>query len=189
MKIFTTLYQHVVRLSAHPHAPWYLGGVSIAESSFFPIPPDVMLMPMSLARPDRALFFALLTTLCSVLGGVLGYLIGYFAYESIEPWLVASYGHELEIITGWYDTWGVWVVFLAGFSPVPYKIFTIASGMLGMALLPFVVASLVGRGARFFLVAFLSARLGPAVQAHLQRYMEGIGWTVVALSVALYLSL
>ena len=189
MKPFTTMYQNVVRLSAHPHAPWYLGGVSVAESSFFPIPPDVMLMPMSLARPDRAMYFALLTTLCSVLGGILGYLIGYFAYETIEPWLTASYSHELELITQWYAKWGVWVVFLAGFSPIPYKIFTIGSGMLSMALLPFTVASLVGRGARFFLVAFLAARLGPAVEAHLRRYMEGIGWTVVALSVVLYLSL
>ena len=129
-----------------------VGGLSFAESSFFPIPPDVMLAPMSMAKPAKAWRFALLTTLASVAGGLLGYLIGFYAFELIQP-LVGDGGHyhdAFERGKAWFDKWGVWAVFLAGFSPIPYKIFTITAGVLSMALLPFVLASTIGRGARFF---------------------------------------
>ena len=188
MRIFGPLYDWVMRMSAHPRAPWYLGGLTVAESSFFPIPPDVMLIPMSVARPKRALWLALLTTVCSVVGGVIGYLIGYFAFEAVRPMIeAAGYGEHLVRAELWYAEWGVWVVFLAGFSPIPYKIFTVTSGALALALGPFVLASFVGRGARFFLVAWLAGRFGPVVEQKLRQHMEIAGWSTVVLFVVIYL--
>ena len=185
MKLFTWLYGSVMDWSRHPHAGYYLGGLSFAESSFFPVPPDVLLVPMSVAQPDRAWWFAFLTTVASVLGGVFGYFIGAFAFEYVEPWLQASsYWPEFETTKAWFDKWGVWVVFVAGFSPIPYKLFTIAAGLLSLAMLPFVVASLIGRGARFFLVAGLLRYAGPRLEPWVMRYVEWIGWIVVLSLVA-----
>lgn len=181
VKIFSPLYARAMLWARHRHAPWYLGGLSFAESSFFPIPPDVMLAPMSLANPRRAMWFALLTTLTSVAGGLLGYLIGAYAFEAIEPWLRESrYWGAYEQAVAWFGEWGFWAVFVAGFSPIPYKVFTIAAGALSMALLPFTLASLVGRGARFFLVAGLMAWGGPRMEAVLHRYIDRLGWATVA---------
>lgn len=184
--MFALLYAKVMRWSAHPQAEKYLAGLSFAESSFFPIPPDVMLAPMVLAQRHRAWFLAGLTTVASVLGGLLGYLIGYLAFASIEPWIMeAGYGHKLEIAQDWFAEWGVWVVFVAGFSPIPYKVFTITAGALHLALLPFIIASLIGRGARFFLVAGLLGIFGHKIEPFVQKYVEWLGWFVVALIVAL----
>lgn len=168
--------------SRHRHAPWYLGGLSFAESSFFPIPPDVMLAPMSLANPQRAMWFALLTTLASVAGGLLGYVIGHYAFDVIEPYLRESrYWDSYQVAVDWFDRWGFWAVFVAGFSPIPYKVFTIAAGAVSMALLPFTLASLIGRGARFFLVASLMAWGGVRMEVVLHRYIDRLGWVMVAL--------
>lgn len=168
----------------HRHAPWYLGGLSFAESSFFPIPPDVMLAPMSLANPSRAWLFALITTVASVAGGVLGYFIGMFAFDLIEPVIRdGRYWDGYLEAREWFVRWGFWAVFLAGFSPIPYKVFTIAAGVAAMALLPFVLASLIGRGARFFLVAGLMALGGARMEALLQRYVDRLGWATIALVV------
>jgi membrane protein YqaA with SNARE-associated domain len=168
--------------SRHRHAPWYLGGMSFAESSFFPIPPDVMLAPMSLAEPMRAWRFAWITTLASVLGGLFGYAIGYFAFDAIEPWLRESrYWAPYELAVDWFKEWGFWAVFIAGFSPIPYKAFTLAAGALSMALLPFTIASLIGRGSRFFLVAGLMKWGGARMEAALHRYVDRLGWATVAL--------
>lgn len=187
MRLFGGLYSRVMRWSRHPHAVRYLAGLSFAESSFFPIPPDVMLAPMSLARPDRAWHYAGLTTLASVLGGVLGYAIGVFAFELVEPLLrEAGYWDKYLHARDWFAEWGFWTVFIAGFSPIPYKIFTIAAGSLSMALLPFVVASAVGRGARFFLVAGLLAWGGPRLEAALYKYIETLGWLVIGAGVLAY---
>ena len=182
MKLFSPLYRRAMQWARHRHAPWYLGGLSFVESSFFPIPPDVMLAPMSLANPRRAWWFALLTTLASVAGGLLGYVIGMYAFDAIAPWLQQSkYWGSYEIAVSWFERWGFWAVFVAGFSPIPYKVFTIAAGVLGMALLPFTLASLIGRGARFFLVAGLMAWGGARMEAVLHRYIDRLGWATVAL--------
>jgi membrane protein YqaA with SNARE-associated domain len=164
----------------HRHAPWYLSGLSFAESSFFPIPPDVMLAPMSLANPARAWWFAGITTVASALGGLLGYLIGMFAFELVEP-LIRDAGYWPKYLKAkeWFDMWGFWAVFLAGFSPIPYKIFTITAGVISMALTPFIVASVIGRGARFFLVAALMAWGGERMEETLRRYIDRIGWVLV----------
>ncbi|PLY12176.1 MAG: hypothetical protein C0631_17460 [Sedimenticola sp.] len=180
MRLFSALYERVMIWSRHPHAPRYLAGLSFAESSFFPIPPDVMLAPMTLANPKRAWYFALLTTLASVVGGVLGFYIGVFAFEMIEPLLHdAGYYPKYLQAKGWFEEWGFWAIFVAGFSPIPYKVFTITAGVISMSLLPFVLASFVGRGARFFLVAALMAWGGERMEAGLKKYIDRIGWLVV----------
>ncbi|MCU7552989.1 DedA family protein [Alteromonas sp. ASW11-19] len=191
MKIFQPCYDMAIRWSRHRHASRYLGGLSFAESMFFPIPPDVMLAPMALSQPSRAWYFALLTTLTSVLGGIAGYVLGYFAFEAwLQPLIVsAGYQPKLDQAMHWFTEYGVWVIFLAGFSPIPYKVFTISAGFLQMAFLPFVLASAVGRGARFFLVAGLMRWGGSAMEAKLRQYVEVLGWLVVALAILAYLLL
>ena len=182
MRLFGPLYDRVLGWAAHPKARWYLGGLSFAESSFFPIPPDVMLAPMALARPVDAWRLALLTTLTSVAGGVLGYLIGHFALDLVEPWLMsAGYWDGYLQVRGWFETWGFWAVLAAGFSPIPYKLFTIAAGALGMFLPVFVLASIIGRGGRFFLVAGLIRWGGAPMEARLRRNVEFLGWLFVGL--------
>lgn len=180
MKLFSPLYRRAMEWSRHPHAPWYLGGMSFAESSFFPVPPDVMLAPMALANPARWWWLALITTVTSVLGGLAGYLIGYFAIDSILPWLQqSSYWPAYQTAVDWFAVWGFWAIFVAGFSPIPYKVFTIAAGGLSMLLLPFVLASIIGRGLRFFLVAGLMAWGGARMEAVLHQQIDRLGWAVV----------
>jgi membrane protein YqaA with SNARE-associated domain len=182
MKIFSFLYQRAMLWARLPKAPWYLGLLSFAESSFFPIPPDVMLAPMCLANPARAWRFALITTLTSVLGGLLGYLIGATVFNWIAPYLQTShYWANYQQAELWFRDWGFWAIFVAGFSPIPYKVFTIAAGAMSMALLPFTLASLVGRGLRFFMVAGLMKFGGKAMEEALHRYVDLIGWLSVAL--------
>ncbi|MCD6664591.1 MAG: DedA family protein [Hydrogenophaga sp.] len=182
MKLFAPLYERAMQWARHRHAPWYLGGMSFAESSFFPIPPDVMLAPMALARPEKAWLYAWITTLASVAGGVFGYFIGLLAFDAIEPWLQTSrYWGAYQTATQWFDEWGVVAVFIAGFSPIPYKVFTIAAGALSMALLPFTLASVIGRGARFFLVAGLMRWGGARMEAQIRQHIDRLGWATVAL--------
>lgn len=186
MRLFGPLYDRVLSWSAHPHAERYLGVLSFAESSFFPIPPDVMLAPMCLADRMRAWRFATLTTIMSLLGGIAGYALGYFSLEAIEPWL-HDMGYWSAYLSGrqWFDEWGVWAVFVAGFSPIPYKIFTISAGAAALNLPGFVIASLIGRGTRFFLVAGLIVAGGERLASALPKYVERIGWVVVLLTVAI----
>ena len=189
--MFAKLYEKTLVWAAHRHAPWGLAGLSFAESSFFPIPPDVMLAPMVVAQRKHAWWFALITTIASVLGGVLGYLIGMYSFEAIEGWLQGNprYWDGYLLAQQWFDEWGVWAVLLAGFSPIPYKVFTISAGVISMSFLPFVIASLVGRGARFFLVAGLIVLGGERMESALRRHIDILGWGVVVLAVVAYLLL
>ena len=187
MKLFSLLYDKVLGWSRHRYAPYYLGGLGFAESSFFPIPPDVMLAPMSLAKPQMAWRYALLTTIASVLGGMLGYLIGVFAFDVVEPWIrQTGYWEAYQHAGQWFATWGFWAIFLAGFSPIPYKVFTISAGVIGMAFVPFVIASIIGRGARFYLVAGLMRWGGEKMEQTLRVYIDRIGWILILLVIALY---
>jgi len=180
MRLFSFLYARVMRWSAHPRAPWYLGGLSFAESTFFPVPPDVMLAPMTLARPDHWFRLALITTVASVLGGIVGWLMGYFAVELVMPMIEqAGYSDAYERAQAWFLEWGFWAVLLAGFSPIPYKIFTIAAGVLSLNLPLFILASCLGRGGRFFLVARLVSWGGPSVEARVKQHIDFIGWVTV----------
>ena len=188
MKIFEPLFEKAMQWSRHRHAPVYLGGLSFVESCVLPFPPpDVMLAPMSLANPSRAWRFALITTISSVLGGLLGYAIGVYFFQLIEP-LLHDYGYweRYEYAVSFFKQWGPWAVFIAGFSPIPYKIFTISAGALSMALLPFMLASLVGRGARFFLVAGLMYWGGEAMERKLKQYVDWLGWGVVIAAIIAY---
>ena len=191
MKLFQPLYDKTLSWSRHRNAPTLLAILSFTESVIFPIPPDVMLAPMSLSQPERAWRFAFITTLASVLGGIAGYFLGEFAYAGfIEP-LIIEYGYQAKMqhAIDWFSQYGVWVVFLAGFSPIPYKIFTISAGFLQLAFLPFVLASIVGRGLRFYLVAGLMRWGGPRMEQALRRHIETLGWLTVALAVLAYLVL
>jgi len=184
VSLFGGLYDRVLAWAEHPHAIRYLGALSFAESSFFPIPPDVMLAPMTLARPDRGWRLAALTTIASVVGGVGGYLIGRLAIDAIMPWLVSlGYAEGYARASQWFGEWGVWAVLIAGFTPIPYKIFTIAAGALGMFLPGFILGSVIGRGARFYLVAGLIILGGPRMARALRRYVDAIGWATLAILV------
>jgi len=185
IRIFSSLYDRVMVWSRHRHAPWYLAGLSFSESSFFPIPPDVMLAPMSMAEPRAAFRLAALTTAASVLGGLLGYLIGHFAFDLITPLVTEGgrYAKPFAAAEAWFEKWGVWAVLIAGFSPIPYKVFTISAGVLHMALIPFLIASAVGRGGRFFLVSALMAWGGERMERGLRTYVDRIGWVMVLLVV------
>ena len=182
MKIFSKLYDRVLGWSAHPHATSYLGVVSFTESSFFPIPPDVLLAPMTLAQPKRWIYLAALTTVTSVVGGLFGYVIGQVAIDAVMPWLqkVGYVGH-FETAQQWFADYGFWAIFAAGFTPIPYKVFTVAAGAASMGLAPFILGSVVGRGARFFLVAALVRFGGAPIERQIRRYIDAIGWTVLVL--------
>lgn len=188
MKLFSTFYNKVLNWARHPKAPRYLGILSFAESSFFPVPPDVILMPMVLAKPKNWLYLATLTTVTSVLGGITGYFIGLFAFETLQPLIVQwGYGEKLELAKNLFEEWGIWIIFAAGFSPIPYKIFTITGGALSMALIPFIFASIIGRGARFFTISALLAWSGPKMEPVILRYIEWLGWIIVGALVLIIL--
>jgi len=192
VRIFETTYRSVIRFSKRRSAPYYLSLLSFFEAFILPFPPpDVMLAPMSIAQPKRAMVFASLTLVFSVLGGLVGYLIGVFLFDQVSPFIVEwGYQDRFDQVNLWFERWGFWAVLVAGFSPVPYKVFTIAAGVLQLALLPFIAASIIGRGARFFLVAWCLSRFGPSIEPKLIKYIEVLGWTVVAalvIAIAVYL--
>ena len=172
--------------SRHRHAERYLGALSFAESSFFPIPPDVMLLPMCLADRARAFRFAAVTTALSLVGGIVGYMIGYYLFDLLEPWLRDSnYWRAYLEGKAWFDSYGVLAVLIAGFSPIPYKIFTITAGVAMLNFPGFLIASAFGRGARFFLVAGLVVMGGRSLEAVIPKYIERFGWLIVALAAAI----
>lgn len=182
MRVFGPIYDRCIALSKHIHAPWYLALVSVIESIFFPVPPDVMLVPMALAQPPRWWRFATITTVGSVVGGVVGYSLGFFALDAVLPWIErAGYADTYQTVQDLFARYGVWIMFVAAFTPIPFKVFTLAGGAAGMPVLPFVVACLIGRGARFFLVAGFSAWGGPRIEPYLRRYIEALGWLVAVL--------
>lgn len=191
MRIFSILYTKILEWSKHRHAPYYLYGLSFAESSFFPIPPDFMLAPMALAKPDSAWTYAALTTIASVLGGVLGYLIGMWAFSFVYHCIIQfGYEHSYQQIVTAFNKWDFWVMLVAGFAPIPYKLFTIAAGATHIAMLPFVLGSLLGRGGRFFLVALFIWWGGERMERILMRSIDWLGWLlVVSLLVVLVVSL
>ena len=188
MKLFSAIYDWTLKWAEHKFAPRILALLTFCESVFFPIPPDVLLAPMVLAKPEKAWKFASLTTVSSILGGTMGYLLGYLMFEPwIQP-LITDFGYQDRINTAmnWFSEWGVWVVFIAGFSPIPYKLFTVSAGFLQMAFLPFLLASAIGRGLRFFLVAGLIKLGGSAMEKNLRKWVDVLGWGLVALIIIAY---
>ncbi|MCW5736786.1 MAG: DedA family protein [Enhydrobacter sp.] len=172
------LYDWVIRMAGHPRAIPAMGVVSFAESSFFPIPPDVMLVPMILANRQKAFTIALICTVCSVLGGLLGYAIGFYFFETIGAWVVKTYGLQagMERFRDEFARYGTWVILIKGLTPIPYKLVTIASGAAHFDLFTFVWASIVTRGARFFLVAALLWKFGEPIRAFIEKRLTLVMW-------------
>lgn len=187
MKIFGAMYDKTMEWSKHRFATFWLCFVSFIEAIFFPIPPDVMLIPMSMTKPKIAVKFALYTAIASAVGGVIGYAIGYYATDWVQGVIQQlGYGQHWQTALSWFERWGVLVVFVAGFSPIPYKVFTICSGVLQMAFFPFVITAFISRFARFILVAKLAAWGGEKFAHKLRKSIEVIGWSVVALAIIAY---
>lgn len=175
--MFRALYDWVLRLAHHRHADRYMAAVSFAESSVFPIPPDVMLVPMMLARREHAYRIALICTVASVLGAVVGYAIGYFLYESLGHWLIRVYGLGGRIgeFQRWYAQYGAAIILVKGLTPIPFKLVTIASGLARFDFGLFLLTAAITRAARFFLIAFLLHRFGAPMQVFIEKYLNWIG--------------
>jgi membrane protein YqaA with SNARE-associated domain len=186
--LFGKLYARTMQLAAHKHAERYLAAISLIESIFFPVPTALMVAPMAVARPDRAIPIAVIATVTSVFGGIFGYLMGYYAIQFVEPLIQsAGYWDKYQIALQWFGEWGFWAVVVAGFSPIPFKLFTISAGALSMPLLPFLFAALIGRAGQFFLVSLSMAWAGPKFEPMVRKYIEWLGWGSVALLVIVYL--
>jgi membrane protein YqaA with SNARE-associated domain len=186
LKIFGPLYDRCRELAAHPHAEGYLFFISMIESIFFPVPPDVMVAPMALAKPKRWFRIGAVCTVASVFGAMIGYALGHFAIDAVLPWIErVGYMHHYDRVHAWFAEYGIWIIFVAAFTPIPYKVFTVGAGAAGMSILPFILISLVGRGARFLLVAGLVAWGGPKIEPVIKRYIEMIGWVIAAAIIGL----
>lgn len=189
-RIFSWFYNKVIIWSGHQQAIYYLMLVSFTEACIFPIPPDVMLITMSLAKPDKAWHYAWVTTISSVLGGIVGFIAGAFFFDMVVSYIIYfGYSSAFNEITYWYGNWGFWVILIAGFSPIPYKVFTIASGFLHMSFFSFVTASIIARGARFFLVALFLNIYGDKLHGLFAKFIDLIGWSLIALIAFVYLIL
>jgi len=167
------IYDWCIDAAHKPYALWIMGIVSFAESSFFPVPPDVMLVPMSLARPQRAWLYAAVCTVTSVLGGIVGYAIGALLFDSVGQWLIQVYGlaDKVDAFRASYAEWGAVIILLKGLTPIPYKLVTITSGFAGYNIILFILCSIVARGGRFFVVAILLNRYGDWIRVRIERHL------------------
>ena len=174
MNFLKKTYNWTLEKAQHKNAKWYLSLISFAESSFFPIPPDILLIPMALASKAKALFYAFVCTLFSVLGGVLGYAIGYFFYNSVGIYIVELYHLEnsFNIFESYYKEFGILIVLGAGITPFPYKFITIASGVFGLNIFLFIIVSIIGRGLRFYLIAILLYFFGEKIKLIIDKYFN-----------------
>ncbi len=172
----------------HPHRERYLVGVSIFESFLFPLPTALIMIPMVIATPDKAIRLATITTIMSVLGAIIGYLLGWGAMSAIEPWITEmGWLPQLESARLSFDEYGVYAVAIGAFTPAPFKIFTVTAGMLSMSFIPFVLVALFGRAAHFYMIALLMAWAGPKMEPLVRKYIEWLGWAVIVLSVVAFL--
>ena len=170
--MFKKLYAWTLTLADSPRASWALALIAFAESSFFPIPPDVILAPMTVAQPKKAWFYATICTLASVAGGVVGYLIGAFLFDTVGQWLINLYGYgqKMDALKEFYAQWGAIFILVKGLTPIPYKLVTIVSGVLGYNFLLFVLLSIITRGLRFFILAAMLNRFGDTIKIYLERH-------------------
>ena len=191
--ILKKFYNNILKLSAKPKAEKFLALVAFSESSFFPIPPDLLLIPMALARPLKWIRLALITTIFSVLGGILGYLIGVFLWETIGQYIIEIYHLEekFNIFKDNYNTKGALIVFIAGFTPIPYKLITIASGGMNLNIIIFIIASILSRGARFFLLTAIIRIFGDTAKLFIDKYFSFltliVGFILILLILWIYL--
>jgi membrane protein YqaA with SNARE-associated domain len=186
MKVFQPLFERAIVWARHPRAPLLLALLSFVEAIFFPGPPELMLAPMCVARPRRGFYYAALSLLGSIAGMFVGYMVGHYAIDLAMPLIEKmGYGAEFEDIKQQAADHGFWLLLIAGFTPVPFKIFTLASGAVGMPLLPFFAGGAIGRGKRVFLVAGAIRLGGEKAEATLRKYIEPIGWVALVLLVAM----
>ena len=180
------LYDWTMSLAAHRHAKLALAGISFAESSFFPIPPDIILIPMILADRAKAWFYASISTIASVIGGFAGYLIGFYLFDTVGKPMLEFYGYSgaFDDFAARYNTYGAWIVFIAGVTPFPYKVITIASGVTALDPVIFGVASVAARGIRFFLVAGLLYWFGQPIRRFIEKYLGILAIIFVVLLIA-----
>jgi membrane protein YqaA with SNARE-associated domain len=180
------LYDRTIRLAGHRHAVWWLFVLSVAEASFFPIPIEAMLLPMMFAAPRRCWFFAGIATAGTVIGGLGGYAIGALLYDTVGEPLLAFYGHQdaYHHFAGLYDEWGAWIVFAGGFTPIPFKVVTIASGVAHLDLVVFVVASVVSRGLRFLIEAALLTWFGPPIRQFIEKRLALVATVSFVVAIA-----
>ena len=185
MNFLRRTYNWTLKKAEHKNAKWYLSLISFAESSFFPIPPDILLIPMALASKTKALFYAFICTLSSVLGGIFGYAIGYFFFNSIGLYIVEFYHLEnsFSIFENYYKEFGILIVLGAGITPFPYKFITIASGVFGLNIYLFVIVSIIGRGLRFYLIAILLYFFGEKIKLFIDKYFNILSITFFILLV------
>jgi membrane protein YqaA with SNARE-associated domain len=188
MKLLTKLYDKTLLWSQHKYAPRYLAAISFAESSFFPIPPDVMLAPMALAKPTNAYSYAFITTVFSVIGGLFGYMLGYLVFEPIVKPLLNYFGyvHLYAQAMGIFGAWGLIGVIIAAITPIPYKLFTFGAGVLQFNLIPFVIGSIIGRGGRFYLVALIMRLGGAKMQVYLRSMISTLGWLIIIIGLVIF---
>ncbi len=184
--MFHKIYHKLLNWGKAKNSVLILSISSFIEAVFFPLPPDLLLIPMCLATPKKAYYFATLTTFFSVLGGIFGYFLGMIAFDYLGG-LMINMGYEQYIlqVREWFENWGIWIIFLAGFSPIPYKIFTIIAGATLMPFVGFVIASFFGRGARFFLLALFVNLGGEVLQKNIKKNIEYIGWSLLVLILTL----
>ena len=179
-------YNWLLQAAESPRALWVLAGVSFAESSFFPFPPDVMLVPMAVAQPKKAWLYAGVCTIASVIGGLFGYAIGYLLYGTVGTWLMNLYGyqHGVEEFRCLYAQWGAWIILIKGLTPIPYKIVTITSGFAGYNLFWFTVLSIITRGGRFFILAGILNLVGDRLRAFMDKHLGLVATVFVVILVA-----
>ncbi len=176
MRAIRSLYDWTLKQADKRYAAWVLFAVAFAESSFFPLPPDIMLLPMCIAQRAKALRFALVCTIGSVLGGLLGYAIGALLFETLGKWIIDTYHLQaaFDRFHDGFNEWGVWIILAKGLTPIPYKLVTIASGVAHFPILPFVLASIVTRGLRFYIVALLVMKFGAPIQKFVEKYLNWV---------------
>ena len=185
MRPFYTLYNKILEWSSSRFAIFWLSLISFLESSILPYPiQDFLLASMSLKNRSKAFYFAAICTIASVLGGIAGYYIGVYAIVQIGP-ILANLGYEskIELLKSYFETYDIWIILIAGFSPMPYKLFTITAGIVGMSIFPFIAFSLISRGARYLLIAFLVRKFGKRCDAWLNKYIDRLGYALIVIVV------
>jgi membrane protein YqaA with SNARE-associated domain len=180
--MFKKLYDWTLSLAESRHATWALAAIAFAESSFFPLPPDVILAPMTVAKPKKAWFYAIVCSIASVAGGIVGYLIGYLLYDTVGQWLINLYGYaeKMDALKAFYAHWGALFILVKGVTPIPYKLVTIVSGVLQYNFALFVICSVITRGARFFILAALLNHFGDTIKYYLEKHF-GLFMAILAL--------
>jgi len=178
MKVIRRLYDWTLRIAAHRHARLGLFGLAFAESSIFPLPPDLVLIPMCIAERQKAFLYAAICTLGSVIGGIFAYFVGYFLYDTIGIRILELYGYQEQFnyFQSLYNEYGTWIVLAGGFTPIPYKLITIASGVTHMNIGAFILFSVIGRAGRFFMIAALLWKFGAPIKDFIEKYM---GWLTI----------